>query len=58
MFQKKCHLNKFLFNKCVKNQLKLQKAYKNSELINQTNKDLIIHMSSIMIVLLDQVKLL
>jgi hypothetical protein len=58
IFDKLQIMNKFLFNNCVKNQLKLQKAYKNPELIDQTNKDLIIHMSSLMVVLLDQVKLL
>jgi hypothetical protein len=55
IYDRLCVLNKFVFNSCVKNQLKLQKAYRNPEQMEEINKELITHLQSLFVVTLDQI---
>lgn len=55
LYEKTCIFNKFLFEKCVKNQLKLQEAYRNKDLIESNSKEVLIQMKAMLCVLLDQI---
>lgn len=55
IYDRLCILNKFVFNSTVKNQLKLQRGYREPEKMEEINKDLIIHMKSLLTVVLDQI---
>jgi hypothetical protein len=55
-FEKLYLLNKFLFNNCVKNQIKLQKIDKNDNDLDIANEDFIIELKSLLSVALDYLK--
>lgn len=55
LYEKTCIFNKFLFEKCVKNQLKLQEAHKNKDLIESNTKEVLIQMKAMMSVLIEQI---
>jgi hypothetical protein len=47
-------INKFMFESTVKNQIKLQTIYRDNSKINELNKELLINMKSLLLVLLEQ----
>jgi hypothetical protein len=54
-FDKLMIYNKFMFNQCVKNHLKLQNAHKNPKKLKTVNDELICEMRALLTVMLDQI---
>ena len=55
IFDKLMIYNKFMFNQCVKNHLKLQDAHKNPKKLKVVNDELICEMRALLTVMLDQI---